>query len=94
MDKTKYLQNLKNEITNDPSGLGYAGKTPQHIADMINNPVEIVTDILYEPIVESKPGAIVGQKKEIKDPRVFQIIGGIAGAPNGVTAQDVTEAMK
>ena len=95
MDKTKLLAQLKAEIDNDPAGLGYNGKTAKEIADLINTPIKIVTDIIEPSLkIAPKPGDIIGTKEEIKDPRVFQVIGGIPGAPNGVTPEDVTEALK
>lgn len=35
------LQVIKNEIINDPEKLGYAGKTAQEIADLMNKPTQV-----------------------------------------------------
>jgi hypothetical protein len=48
-------QRVADEIANDPLGLGYAGKTPQEIVDLINNPrIETVTTTKTKPSIMSQ----------------------------------------
>ena len=95
MDRQKFLQQLKDEIQKDPQSLGYIGKTPQQVADLINTPIVVKKDIIQPPEeVIAKPGDKIGERTEIQDPRVFQVIGGIVGAPNGVTEQDIIDALQ
>ncbi len=47
------LKRMKLEITNDPDGVGYAGKTDDEVMQLLNNPVakqRIVFDYLPAPI--------------------------------------------
>jgi len=72
---------VKDEITNDPMGLGYAGKSDQEIADLLNGPW-----ILQVPAVPG-PGTV-----DVPQPaRIFQIWLGLPYCPNAVDAADVAE---
>lgn len=48
------LDAIRDELTTDPEGLGYAGKTPAEIAGLINTPQEKTTT---EQVFESAPMA-------------------------------------
>lgn len=39
-DVTAILQIIAQEISNDPSALGYSGKSASEIADLLNNPYD------------------------------------------------------
>lgn len=47
------LQKIKDEITNDPQSIGYAGKTPSAIAILITTPVSY-SPPQYQQVKESK----------------------------------------
>ena len=64
---TEILRRIKDEIAEDPRGLGYSGKTVKQIKDMLNNPYAILTSsetVMSAPInqilagLESGPNAI------------------------------------
>lgn len=71
---------LKDEIANDPAGLGYAGKTPQEIADLLNiknvdrDKTSLAGTEILEACEESALLALSGEKAT----RVW----GILGLPN------------
>ena len=47
------FQKIKEEISQDPSGIGYAGKTKSEILELLNNPARktrIVEDVSQAPI--------------------------------------------
>lgn len=90
----KVLDKIKKEIQNDPDGRGYAGKTPAQIAKLMSSSIEVKTDILYEEPVIPKVGDKIGEKIEVKPPRIGSILGGIEGVPNVFTAEDIEEAVK
>lgn len=53
MIQDEILKKIKEEITNDPQGLGYTGKTDDEILQILNNPVRtqrIVEDIGQSPM--------------------------------------------
>lgn len=53
------LIKIKEEITNDPFGVGYAGKTDDEIQDLLNKPVykqRIVVDTETAPIARILAG--------------------------------------
>ena len=63
---------LKNEILNDPAGLGYAGKTDGQIADLLNAPGwgfinrdVIPTYEIFDAIEPSEYGALTAEKKTL-----------------------------
>lgn len=73
---------LKEEIDNDPKALGYAGKSDEQIADLLNNPwVESIS-------VPEAPGGKVDLQRP---PRINQIWRGVPYCPNTVDAADVAE---
>ena len=70
------LKLIKDEINNDPNGVGYAGKNNTQIADMLNNPYTkmMSSNILFTPPINiilaglafapnSVDSTIVGQAK-------------------------------
>lgn len=87
------LQKLKAEIISDPDKV-YGGHSPAEIAALMSAPITITTDVLY---VAPPPPPVVGQKigtqVTVKDPPVFRVINGVAGAPNAFTAQDISDAL-
>lgn len=57
--KDEILLKIKEEITNDPFNVGYAGKTDAEIQDLLNNPVykqRIVVDSETAPIARILSG--------------------------------------
>lgn len=57
--KDEILLKIKEEITNDPFGVGYTGKTNQELLDLLNNPVyrqRIVIDSETAPIARLLAG--------------------------------------
>jgi len=61
---------LKTEITTDPAGLGYAGKTDQQIADIMNtrnrsvNRITVPAYEVWEAIVPAEWAAVSAQEKQ------------------------------
>lgn len=90
----KALNNIKKEIQTDPEGRGYAGKTPDEIAKLLSQTIEVKTDILYEEPIKPKPGDKVGERVEVFPPRIGELLGGIEGAPNVLSSDDIEEALK
>lgn len=89
------LQKLKTEITTDPDKI-YAGKTADEIAQLMSVPITIKTDVLYVtplPLPVTKVGDKIGETVVVKDPPVFRVIIGTAGAPNAFTAKDISDAL-
>ncbi len=93
LDK-KILNVIKKEIETDPDGRGYSGKTPEQVAKLMSSSVEVKTDILYTEPVKPKVGDKIGEKIEVKPPRIGSILGGVEGVPNVFTAEDIEEAIK
>lgn len=99
---TKDLKDaIKQEITNDPDKKGYAGKTPKQIADLMNQPTTVKTDIIKqaEPVIEVpvevdvKVGDKIGEKVDVKDAPVLRVVLGIPGAPNALSIKDIQDAL-
>lgn len=74
-------QRLRDELQNDPMGLGYAGKTDAEVAALLNNP--------WIEQIPANPGP--GTVAITRPPRIFQIWLGVAFAPNAVDENDVAE---
>lgn len=69
------LQKIKEEIANDPDGLGYAGKTDAEIMALLNGNVykqKVVIDILPSPMARIMQGIasapnVLTDEKEVTD---------------------------
>lgn len=85
-DKKQILELIKSEIDNDPTTVGYAGKTDADIVDLLNN-TKYYVDVM-DPEDESKT-----MRAEVaQPPRINTILIGVPFAPNIVDEACVTEA--
>lgn len=85
---TELLGKLKEEIEADIDGR-YIGKTAKELVDLINNPFAV-----EEAKKEVLPEEVKNTITVTKDAPVFRVIMGIPEAPNVVTEEDITNALK
>ena len=74
----RMLKSIKEEISNDPFQIGYAGKTDKETADILNAPYAkmMSADVLFTPPInrilaglEFAPNAV--DDKVVKDAKLF-----------------------
>ena len=82
---TQYLQALQTELTTDPTGQDYAGKTAQQVADRLNTAYTLQEASTDE---DGNPTTIAASQT----PRIALLVLGVPYAPNVVLAADVTAA--
>jgi hypothetical protein len=63
------LQRIKEEIDSDPDNLGYVGKTPQEVLDLINAPViKMIPTAFGQPLLRIISGIAEGPNQlSVKD---------------------------
>ena len=85
---------LTDELRNDPEGRGYAGKTDEEAAQLVNDPYSVTVDVIERPD-PARPGETI--LVPIQAPRlcrVSAIFNQVPYAPNAVSVEDVAEARR
>lgn len=77
--KSRAMSLLASELSEDPAGRGYVGKTAEEIATLLNDPY-------------SGPREDLPEVNEFKQARISVIWAGVPHVPNAVDVDDVVEA--